>query len=106
MNSITMWLKGFFKNHNRNLDGPDGRALYAYQLKETEFDFLSALLSNSIASKVGCVSFNTGTERLFVLYAAEWFRRRYEGGTWKWEEVFKSLDWPTLSASERQSVRG
>lgn len=104
MNSITMWLKGFFKNHNRNLDGPDGRALYAYQLKETEFEFLSALLSNSISSKIGSTSFNSGTERLFVLYAAEWFRRRYEGGTWKWEDVFKSLDWPMLAASERQKL--
>lgn len=104
MKGVYEFLKGFFKAHGRNLDGPDGRALYAYQLQQTEFEFLSSYLSTSIDTVAGGHKCPNGTERLLVLYAAEWFRRRYDGGVWKWEDVFQSLDWPMLSASDRQKL--
>jgi hypothetical protein len=104
MGSINDWLNGFLKAHNRNLERPDGRALYAYQLQEIEFEFLSSFLSTSIKTVIGRHEWPSGTERLLVLYAAEWFRRRYEGGMWKWEDIFQSLDWPMLLAQERQKL--
>jgi hypothetical protein len=102
--NIIDWLNGFLKAHDRNLERPDGRALYAYQLQEIEFEFLSSFLSASIKTVVGRHEWPSGTERLLVLYAAEWFRRRYDGGMWKWEDIFQSLDWPMLSAQERQKL--
>ena len=104
MSTIINWLSGFLKAHNRNLDRPDGRALYAYQLQQTEFEFLNSYLSSCIDTVAGRHKWPSGTERLLVLYAAEWFRRRYDGGVWKWEDVFQSLDWPMLSAGERQKL--
>lgn len=78
--------------------------MYAYQLQEVEFNFIESFLSTSLKSSIGKHEWVSGTERLFVLYAAECFRRLYDGDTWKWEDVFEALDWPMLSAQERQKL--
>ena len=31
--------------------------------------------------------------RAFVLYASEWWQRRYDGGTWAWEPLLESIGW-------------
>lgn len=104
LSTVNNWLSGFFSAHDRNIERPDGRALYAYQLQEVEFSFIEIFLSTALTSKAGRHEWIAGTDRLFVLYAAEWFRRLYDGGTWKWDDVFKALDWPMLSAQERQKL--
>ncbi|MFT6467724.1 MAG: hypothetical protein ACJARQ_000877 [Oleispira sp.] len=104
LSTVNNWLSGFFSAHDRNIERPDGRALYAYQLQEVEFSFIEIFLSTALTSKSGRHEWIAGTDRLFVLYAAEWFRRLYDGGSWKWEDVFKALDWPMLSAQERQKL--
>lgn len=40
-----------------------------------------------------------GTHPLSCLYAAEWWRRHYSGGPWKWETILEdvSVEWMPLS---------
>lgn len=96
------WLQGFLTAHQRNLGFPDGRPLYAYQLQQIEFEFLRSLLTTSLSVVAGKNHWASGTDRLFVLYAGEWFRRRYEGGVWKWEDLTASLEWDNVSHAQCQ----
>lgn len=105
---------------NRELKAPDGRHLYAYRLKSGEFRSLEALLKNRLAHhqqagyrlgygrpiSLGLISEQvSGFPALFVLYAAEWWRQRYDGSGWSWQPILRDLgvnpeDW---NASERST---
>lgn len=95
----------------RALHAPDGRPLYRYRLTEDEFLELEALqrywLSklfprfdlDDVATRL------TGFSALFVLYAAEWWRRRYDGAHWAWEPILRVLganpdEWSPAQRSE------
>lgn len=75
----------------RGLTSPDGRELYKYRCAEAEFEALHLAISD-------VVDFDPlGRSRpvfapLFVLYAAEWWRRHQGTGAWAWEPVFESLE--------------
>jgi hypothetical protein len=73
----------------RNLAGPDSRALYAYKTAQEEFEALQSTLRNlnPRIDKSGPAS------AAFALYAAEWWRRNYQGGPWKWEPLLDSIGW-------------
>ncbi len=84
------WIKDFLGK--RGLERPDGRVLYAYRCTAEEFDSLTELLR--------CMSFDIAAAprhdvnvqvRAFVLYAAEWWQRRYDGGPWSWEPLLESI---------------
>ena len=34
--------------------------------------------------------------RAFVLYASEWWQRKYDGGTWAWEPLLESIGWDEI----------
>lgn len=105
---------------NRELKAPDGRHLYAYRLKSGEFHSLETLLKNRLAHhqqagyqlgygrpvSLGLISEQvSGFPALFVLYAAEWWRQRYDGSGWSWQPILRNLgvnpeDW---NASERST---
>jgi hypothetical protein len=93
------WLSKFLAS--RGLARPDGRALYAYQITNTEFKDLASILKDSISN---FSSWNPGSDRLFVCYSAEWWRRDYQGGVWKWADVFDSIGWPHLTPGGRQKI--
>mgnify|MGYP003713055517 CR=1 FL=1 len=77
----------------RGLSKPDGRWLYAYRLTLQEYQSLKSIIHE--AATVTPMSLlarrNQRFAALFVLYAAEWWRREYDGGAWKWAPIFASL---------------
>ncbi len=67
----------------------DGRPLYRYRLSDQAFEKLQANLENRAAS------LSSARDRVaaaqFVLWAAEWFRRCYDGTGQRWEALGKPL---------------
>jgi len=83
--------------HHRDLTRPDGRPLYRYRLSEEEFNSLGKLLRDWLARVSGRVDLDvvatrlSGFSALFVLYAAEWWRRCYDGSHWSWEPILEAI---------------
>ena len=71
-----------------DLPSPDGRALYEYRLTKEEFHKLKEVLRPFQPDQV---LQRTGFSALFVLYASEWWRRRYDGSGFSWEPILRSL---------------
>lgn len=75
--------------NSRGLECPDGRMLYGYRLSNVEYTSLREMLAFStdfgeldkVANQI------RGFSALFVLYAAEWWRREYQGGAWRWTSI-------------------
>ena len=97
--------------HSRGLDRSDGRPLYRYRLSTAEFDSLESLLRGQIGSMSSLAGLDLvaahspGFPALFVLYAADWWRRRYNGGHWSWDPILRDLganpsEWSTAQRSE------
>ena len=88
---IRGWVDGLLER--RGLIDPDGRPLYAYRMTAEEFESLGDALSNSKSSMgVATMPIMLG----FVLYAAEWWQRHYDGGTWAWEPLLAALRWNSV----------
>lgn len=79
---------------DRGLDAPDGRPLYQYRMTETEFQDLTALLKtiSSLSKDLNEISRLGTFAESFVLYAAEWWRRYYDGSGFSWEPILTSVD--------------
>lgn len=92
----------------RDLSRPDGRWLYAYRVTKEEYQALHQLLRDSV--RVTPVQVLARRNRyfaaLFVLYAAEWWRREYDGGAWTWAPILASLHIrkDELAPNERSGV--
>ncbi|MFY9260645.1 MAG: STY4851/ECs_5259 family protein [Gallionella sp.] len=77
----------------RGLERADGRMLYAYRVTNEEYQSLRQMLGfatefgdlDSVAQRMRDFS------ALFVLYAAEWWRREYQGGAWKWSSILDTF---------------
>ncbi len=96
------WLCEFFAA--REMEGPDGRPLYAYRCGSKEFESLTEALSASYPYGDS----SEATIRAFVLYASEWWQRRYDGRHWAWEPLLASIEWrwvkyPDLYAPVRRA---
>lgn len=83
------WLKQFLSSKTTTL--PDGSPLYRYRLSDDDFETLKATLKTSALLGVANITEVTGWNAAFVLYAAEWWRREYDGGQWLWSNVFASF---------------
>ena len=84
------WLQEMLQK--RNCPQPDRRWLYAYRLDLDEYRSLKAVLCNALQGcYVAVLVKNRQFSALFVLYAAEWWRREYSGGAWKWSPILESL---------------
>ena len=67
-----------------NIETPDGRPLYAYRCANESFDELCDLLTGwNPRDSVG--------GRAFAIYAAEWWRRHFDGGHWAWQPLLDSI---------------
>nr|WP_243367478.1 STY4851/ECs_5259 family protein [Fundidesulfovibrio soli] len=86
----------------RGLEIPDERPLYAYRLTGEEFLSLEELLKSVLTQfgqRLHCgfsaieltAQHISGFPALFVLYAAEWWRRRYYGSGFAWEPILHDL---------------
>lgn len=84
---ITNWVEEFLRH--RELTQPDGRALYAYRCTAEEFSSLGEALSHTNPDGGD----TSAVTRAFVLYAAEWWQRRYDGRHWAWEPLLASVGW-------------
>ena len=73
----------------RGPEGPDGRPLYAYRCESQEFESLTETLSATYPYSDS----SEATVRAFVLYASEWWQRRYDGRHWAWEPLLTSIGW-------------
>ncbi|WP_411726865.1 STY4851/ECs_5259 family protein [Methyloglobulus sp.] len=83
------WLKQFLAS--RHIASPDGRPLYRYRLGDSEFEALKSALKTSALFGVANITEVTGWNDAFVIYAAEWWRRDYDGSSWSWGKVFSSF---------------
>ena len=84
-----VWIRDFLRRPGRP-GRPDGRALYAYRCAGEEFDSLTETLEQGapLRNQPG-----TAVIRAFVLYASEWWQRRYDGRQWAWEPLLASIGW-------------
>ena len=102
-----------------HLDAPDGRPLYAYKVPLEIFlkleDFLKSLIECLRLLNDKNSRFDTPLNflarylddfpPLFVLYAAEWWRRRFDGSRWSWEPILEGIGAGDLqwNAAQRSS---
>jgi len=85
------WIRNFLSE--RDIEKPDHRPLFQYRVSEEEYNQLIDLLK----AQNPAVRHNLFTDRLFVLYASEWWRRNYSGGAWAWRSITDPLGWTNLS---------
>ncbi len=96
--SLSIWLVSLLKR--RGLDRADGRLLFAYDLSQDEYASLSHVLCTAIADSGGIEALASRSlgrtpaqapPAAFVLFAAEWWKREYEGGVWDWSPIIEKL---------------
>lgn len=102
------WRSELLSQHG--LKKPDGRALFLYRLSDEQFSGLETMLREAIghfAQTFGLAAIGrlNGFHGLFVLYAAEWWRRRYDGHGFSWEPILRDLgaaqdDWTPQERGE------
>lgn len=68
------------------LSDPDARPLYAYRCSNERFEEARDVLAGWRPQR------DPGAGgRVFAVYAAEWWRRRYDGGPWAWRPLLDSI---------------
>ena len=95
---------------SRDLQYADRRALHQYRLSDAEFADLEQLLRKWLGllqDRFGLSALPqlSGFSALFVLFAAEWWRRRFDGGHWSWDPILNAIgadpdDWSQGQRSE------
>lgn len=104
--SITQWKLEFLKC--RGFDQPTGIPLYSYRMSSQEFEDLGDTLKDRLVRYLDLYSLVDISRlvplfpALFVIYAAEWWRRRYDGSGWAWEPILDSIGLPSESWSPSQ----
>ncbi len=90
---------------SRGITTPDGRALYQYRLRDSEFAELAAGIQFSSKFGIEHLTSMLNWDGIFVLYASEWWRREF-CGQWGWEEIFKSvgIDFSELPVGSRNRL--
>lgn len=88
------WLEAFLAK--RDMKRPDGMELYRYRTDEKEFLAVEAILRSWLedwpwSSNLAELADTPLFAQLFVLYASEWWRRRYDGTGVAWEPIIADL---------------
>jgi hypothetical protein len=76
--TFVQWISDFL--HKRGLQEPDGRPLFAYKVSSEEFEALRQLLQSSTGEQRTLSHY----PQIWLLFAAEWWKREYSGGAWRW----------------------
>ncbi|MBK9214624.1 MAG: hypothetical protein IPM59_03355 [Chloracidobacterium sp.] len=102
----------------RGLEQPDERNLFQYRVSDSEFKLLEDFLRSKIAALLvnndfQYVGTRPGFPDLFVMYVAEWWRRRYKGLGFVWKPILSDLgvssdDWTQQKRSDcvEEGLRG
>lgn len=104
--ALLQWRTKFLQR--RGLEWPTGMPLYSYRVSKEEFTELESLLTERLGAYLKLYSLGdiarlvTCFPPLFVLYAAEWWRRRYDGTGWSWEPIVEGLGAPPSGWSQAQ----
>lgn len=83
------------------LPRPDGRPLHRYALSDAAFSRIEEDLRVR-ARRINADLANDHNAALFVLWAAEWFRRNYMGGMQRWADVGHPINVKLEQSSWRQ----
>ena len=75
---LDKWISDFLAK--RGLQNPDGRPLFAYKTSHEEFESLGQLLRELPVSLCTQPRYS----QAWLLFAAEWWKRCYAGGAWRW----------------------
>jgi hypothetical protein len=79
---LNTWLEQFKKKGRRS--NLRGQGLHRYLCSDAEFVELGELLHGTqLRTEAECAG--------FALFAAEWLRRRFDGGIWSWQGIFAEL---------------
>lgn len=91
MSDFQAWRSEFLAA--RGLSRADGRMLFSYRTTREEYLELRALFAGRIQALGDCAwtLYSTAECACFVLYAAEWWRREYAGGYWRWQDILASF---------------
>jgi len=85
------------------LSKPDGRPLYAYRVTDESFYQLFELLRNKTNIGPNLAARRTSYfAQGWLFYAAEWWKRSYEGGPWSWSPIFKKLKYDDPDPTSRR----
>ena len=108
-NEYSNWLGKFLFKRGRLLE-PDGRELYRYRTTEKEYKELIGFLRDFIAAIVDTDNLAHLAEsqhfcQLFVLYSAEWWRRRYDGTGFSWDPIIHNINGNPASWNQQQRSR-
>lgn len=106
--TLSEWIDRMLSRHE--LSKPDGRQLYKYRITNAEFDDLESFLRQYVTVGQSYLGLSGLAKRsmfpgLFVLYGAEWWRRRYDGSGFTWEGILRDLganadEWNQAQRSE------
>lgn len=116
--SFKEWREGFLSKNDRKAlvgefsEGEIGSPLYAYKMNADEFTSLQACLSTNLKNYLPIYSINEICHRsvsfspLFVLYAANWWQREYDGTGMSWDPIFTSIgiDYEDLNSLTRSEM--
>lgn len=80
--SIARWIRVYL--FRRNLSLPDGRPLHQYRMTDAEYAEANDILREAMPRLLGHEGM---AARLFVVFGAEWFRRRATSMFLKWDDL-------------------
>ena len=82
----------------RSLSEPDGRPLYRYRIRDSEFDQLELILSDELEERdYHQRAIGPRAAMAFCLWASEWWRCNYQSGVWKWQPLVEALGHPEFA---------
>ena len=100
---IKDWVADFLRKSR--IASPDGRSLYAYRMSADEYQKLRQKLIGIVhCYQMGSLVKNKFFRGAFVLYAAEWWRREYQGGAWRWDDILRSLEIKDISFPQQKTA--
>ena len=89
------WIDEFLQKRNLAYEdiGLEKRPIYQFRITDEEFESLNKTLKlSSLLGLQHVFKDIMHWDAIFVVYAAEWWRREYDGSSWKWENIFASFN--------------
>ena len=95
---LVQWISTFLSK--RGLQEPDGRPLFAYKTSSEEFETLRQLLQNLSSGQHA----HSDYPKYWLLFAAEWWKREYPGGAWRWGPLCEAAGQRNISHEKTRNL--